>query len=288
MKEGILLSGYGSFYTVKTDDGKVEARARGRLKKDNVKLYIGDKVELENEKGTYAITGVKDRKNFLIRPAVANVDQIIVVVANASPNPNFKQIDKLLTFLEYKGLDVIICVNKTDLDGIFDLKGVYEKAGYRVVSTVAKDIESESAELKDILKDKISAFAGCSGVGKSSLINLIKKTGERTTGDIGKTNRGRHTTTHASLIELEFGGLIADTPGFSVVDLTLIPKDELKDCFIEFLDFEGKCKFNGCTHIKEPGCTVKNAVENGLISQSRYNSYTEIYEELSDLIPSYK
>ena len=288
MTEGILLSGIGSFYTVKTPEGTVEARARGRLKKDGVKLYIGDRVELENEKGTFAIVNVKTRKNFVIRPAVANVDQIVVVIANASPDPNFKQIDKLLAFLKHSNLDVAICVNKSDLDGEYDLKSIYEKAGYKVTVTSTENEKQDFSELKEMLKGKVSAFAGCSGVGKSSLINMMDCGELRVTGEVGKINRGRHTTTHASLIELESGGFIADTPGFSVVDLTDIPKEELSGCFIEFSEFADDCKFYGCTHTKEPDCAVKNAVENNLISKERYESYLGIYDELLNIYPTYK
>lgn len=288
MIEGILLSGFGSFYTVKTSEGTVEARARGRLKKEGIKLYIGDRVELENEKGTYAIVGIKERKNFVIRPAVANVDQIVVVIANASPDPNFKQIDKLLAFLEYSKLNISICINKADLEGEFNLKEIYEKAGYKVTVISATDENSDSSELKEILKDKITAFAGCSGVGKSSLINMLDCGNLCLTGEVGKINRGRHTTTHASLIELDFGGFIADTPGFSVVDLTKVPKEELSDCFIEFSEYSDNCKFNGCMHIGEPDCGVRDAVEKGLISKERYQSYTEIFEELSNIYPTYR
>ena len=288
MIEGILLSGFGSFYTVKTPKGTFEARARGRLKKDGVKLYIGDKVELENEKGTLAITGVKERKNFVIRPAVANVDQIVVVIANASPDPNFKQIDKLLAFLEYNNLDDVLCVNKADLSGEYDLKSIYKKAGYKVIVTSANDENYDLNELKDVLKDKISAFAGCSGVGKSSLINTLERGGICLTGEVGKINRGRHTTTHASLIELNFGGFIADTPGFSVVDLTKLEKEDLSNCFIEFSGFSHECRFDGCCHVSEPDCGVRKAVSEGKISRERYESYLSIFEELSNIYPTYK
>ncbi len=279
---GLLLKGYGSFYTVKTDIGVIEARARGRLKMDNVKLLIGDRVVLEKEQDTYAITGVMERKNSLIRPAVANVDQIIVVIAKAEPAPNFKQIDKLLCFLEYNNLDVSICINKADLDCGEDIAGVYEKAGYKVVVLSALE-QNGGNELSELLNGKVSAFAGCSGVGKSSLINMLDNGFNRLTGEVGKIKRGKHTTTHASLLELECGGFIADTPGFSVVDLSVVPKEELYTCFPEFRDEGEACRFVGCTHTSEPGCRIKELLEDGSISRSRYESYLAFYDELSQI-----
>lgn len=277
--KGLLLNGFGSFYNVMIDGNIVEARARGRIKQEKIRLLIGDNVTLEEESGTYAITSVQPRKNCLIRPAVANVDQIVVVVAAAEPDPNYKQTDKLLALLEYNNFDVHICINKADLADCSEIENVYKSAGYNVtvISATADKIDIEP--LKNILKDKVSAFAGCSGVGKSSLINLLDKNFDRTIGEVGKIKRGKHTTTHASLLPLEFGGYIADTPGFSVVDLSEIAPLDLQRCFKEFENYFGECKFSGCTHINEPGCVVKDSVSEGKISQSRYESYKTLYEE---------
>lgn len=281
MKElkGLLLNGFGSFYNVMIDGEIYEARARGRIKQDKIRLLIGDYVTLEEESGTYAITAVQPRKNSLIRPAVANVDQIVVVIAAAEPDPNYKQTDKLLALLEYNNFDVHICINKADLADCSEIESVYKNAGYNVtvISATAEKIDIEP--LKSILKDKVSAFAGCSGVGKSSLINLLDNKFDRTTGEVGKIKRGKHTTTHASLLPLKFGGYIADTPGFSVVDLSEIAPSELQGCFREFGDYFGECKFSGCTHINEPGCVVKECVSEGKIPKSRYESYRTLYEE---------
>lgn len=285
--EGLLIKGFGSFYTVKLEQETVEARARGRLKKDRVRLLIGDRVVLEKEQDTYAIIDVLPRKNSLIRPAVANVDQILVVIAAASPDPNFKQTDKLLAFLEKAGLDVKICINKTDLACGKQFADIYRSAGYEVVSISTKR-DSDFSVLKELLKDKITALAGCSGVGKSSLINGIDSSQNQTTGEVGKIARGRHTTTHASLIPLEFGGFIADTPGFSVVDISQIKKEELAECFREFVPLMRECRFLGCSHTKEVGCRILKAVEEGEIAKSRYESYLALYEELSALIPNYR
>lgn len=279
---GTLIKGYGSFYTVMTPEGSIEARARGRIKNNNTKLYIGDKVVLEKEQDTYAITAILERKNSIIRPAVANVDQIVVVIAAAAPDPNYKQTDKLLAFLEHKGLDICICINKSDLNLCNEIKEVYEKAGYKVVVTSA--VENFGIDvLKELLKDKITAFAGCSGVGKSSLINTINEKFIQKTGEVGKTMRGKHTTTYAQLLPLEFGGYIIDTPGFSVVDIEDIKKEELGKYFKEFNSYSDECKFTGCTHKNATGCKVMEMVESGEISKTRYESYLSLFEELSNV-----
>jgi len=281
-KKGLLINGFGSFYSVMIDGKAVEARARGRIKKENIRLLIGDMVTVEEESGTYAITSVLPRKNSLIRPAVANIDQIVVVIAAAEPDPNYKQTDKLLGLLEYSGFDVHICINKSDLADYAEIERIYKNAGYNVTITSTVDGKTDIAPLKNILKDKISAFAGCSGVGKSSLINMLDQNFQRTTGEVGKIKRGRHTTTHASLLPLEFGGYIADTPGFSVVDLSEIDKNNLSDCFKEFNNYFGQCRFSGCTHINEPDCMIKQKVVEGEIEKSRYESYVALFEEALD------
>ncbi len=279
---GILVKGFGSFYTVSTDEGEIEARARGRLKGTSGRLYIGDRVVLEKEQETYAIVDVLERKNSIIRPAVANVDQIVVVIAAASPDPNYKQTDKLLTFLEYSGLDVSICINKADLENCEEIRETYEKAGYKVIITSTTK-EEGLENLKELLKDKITAFAGCSGVGKSSLINAINREFIQKTGEVGKIERGRHTTTHAALLPLDFGGYIIDTPGFSVVDITKIEKQELTNYFREFNEYSHRCRFVGCTHKNAADCKVMEMVESGVISKSRYESYLELFDELSSI-----
>ena len=279
---GILVRGYGSFYTVSTENGEIEARARGRLKGTKQRLYIGDRVVLEKEHDTYAIVDVLERKNSIIRPAVANIDQIVVVIAAASPDPNYKQTDKLLTFLEYSNLDVSICINKSDLEKCDEIKDTYEKAGYKVIVTsTAKEEGLEN--LKELLKDKITAFAGCSGVGKSSLINAINSQFIQKTGEVGKIERGRHTTTYASLLPLDFGGYIIDTPGFSVVDISSIEKQELTNYFREFNEYSNECRFVGCTHKNAVDCKVIEMVEKGVISENRYKSYLELFDELSQI-----
>jgi len=280
--EGFIIQGVGGIYKIMTDAGVVDAIARGRLKKEGIKPVIGDKVVLEKEAESYAIVSVSERKNCLIRPAVANVDQMIVVIAAAQPDPNFKQTDKLLVMLEKAGHDVKICINKTDITNGEEFGSAYEKAGYKVIyvsGAEARGIES----LEVLLKDKITAFAGCSGVGKSSLINAIDPSFSLETKSVGKIKRGTHTTTHARLLPLPFGGFIADTPGFSVVDITHIPKEELYECFPEMRGPAKSCRFPGCSHINEPDCGVISALEKGEIGRERYDSYLAFYEELASI-----
>ncbi len=279
--EGIIVQGVGGRYQIVTESNEtVEAIARGKIKKEGIKPVIGDRVCLEKEADSFAISKILERKNYIIRPAVANIDQMIVVIAAAEPDPNFKQTDKLLTMLEYKGYDVVLCINKTDLNEGKSFGEIYEKAGYTVLYVSGTDEKGIDA-LKDVMQNKITAFAGCSGVGKSSLINAVEPGLLLETGTVGKIKRGRHTTTHARLLPLSFGGYIADTPGFSVVDITEIPKEELYGCFIEMADKAANCRFMGCAHKNEPDCAVIRAVEQGEIAKERYESYLAFYEELA-------
>ena len=280
--EGFIIQGVGGIYKIMTSCGVVDAIARGRLKKEGIKPVIGDRVVLEKEADSYAIASVSERKNCLIRPAVANVDQIIAVIAAAQPDPNFKQTDKLLTMLEWAGHDVKICINKTDIQNGEEFGKVYENAGYEVVYVSGKKLEGVE-NLKALLKDKITAFAGCSGVGKSSLINAIEPSFALETKAVGKIKRGTHTTNHARLLPLPFGGFIADTPGFSVVDITHIPTEELYKCFPEMRIPSEKCRFSGCSHTNEPECGVIAELENGKISKERYESYLAFYQELASI-----
>lgn len=279
--DGLIIKGVGGMYTVLTDDGEtVEAFARGRLKKEGIKPIIGDRVCLEKEANSFAVSKIYERKNSLIRPAVANIDQIIVVIAAAQPDPNFKQTDKLLVMLERAGFPICICINKTDLKDGEAFGSVYEQAGYKVIYVSTAENEGIHA-LREVMKDKVCAFAGCSGVGKSSLINAVEPSFELETGAVGKIKRGRHTTTHARLLPLSFGGFIADTPGFSVVDITNIPKEELYTCFPEMVHCAGNCRFTGCSHTNEPGCAVIEKYKKGGIAKPRYESYLALYSELA-------
>ena len=280
MMEGVIIQGVGGIYKVSVDGKIVDAIARGRIKKEGIKPVIGDRVCLEKEADSFAVAKILERKNCLIRPAVANIDQIIVVIAATQPDPSFKQTDKLLVMLEYADYPIIVCINKTDLENGEAFGAVYEKAGYPVYYVSTAEHTGIDA-LKDIMKDKVTAFAGCSGVGKSSLVNAIDPAYALETGAVGKIKRGRHTTTHAKLLPLKFGGFIADTPGFSVVDITHIPKESLYQCFLEMRNLQ--CRFTGCSHTNEPGCAVLEKYHAGEISKERYDSYLALYTELAAL-----
>lgn len=231
------------------------------------------------------ITEILPRKNELIRPAVANIDQALVVFAVTKPKPHYNLLDRFLVMMERKEIPVVLCFNKTDIAShpeIAELKEVYTGCGYPVIFTSAKEEENIS-ELKSLLKGKTTSIAGPSGVGKSSLINLLQSEVKMETGSISKKiDRGKHTTRHSELIVIGEESYIMDTPGFSSLYVNDFEKEDLKYYFPEFTPFEGQCKFNGCDHIHEPGCAVKEAVEEGKIHKIRYEDYTEMYRELKE------
>jgi len=289
MVKGIIVKGIAGFYYVRTDNGIYECKARGIFKKNKVTPLVGDKVNInilsEDPKEGW-IEEIEERNVELFRPAVANVDQAVIVFALKSPDPHLNLLDKIILLAEYSGLDLTICFNKADLiegDAEFErYKAIYELAGYNVVMTSTKTGDGIE-EVRDLLKDKISVFAGPSGVGKSSMLNVVQPGLELKTGEISeKIKRGKHTTRHTELIELEFGGWVVDTPGFTSLDLNFIDMAELADLFQEFREFEGHCRFNDCMHINEPDCAVKAAVDTGHIHQNRYDSYLYFYNNLVD------
>lgn len=284
MQEGLVIKGIGSFYYVEVEGEVRECRARGRLRLENISPMVGDRVKIELEDETWAITEILPRKSFIIRPAIANIDQVLVVVASASPNTSLIQTDKLLCTLHSKQLNIVICINKIDLsyENAQKIEKIYSKAGYKTACVSAYEKEGID-KIKEILKDKISALAGSSGVGKSSIINALNVGYELTTNKVGKNQRGRHTTTHTQLLKLPFGGYIADTPGFSTVDIQSIPIEELQYLFPEFKEFLGQCKFSGCSHTKEPDCAIKENITTGNIQKTRYESYLEFYNHLQTI-----
>ena len=259
-----------------------ETRACGRFRKEKIIPRVGDRVELSP--GLDAVVEILPRKNTLIRPPVANVDRIIVVASLQSPAVDMYMIDAFLLSAEAAGIDAMLCINKSDLcseEECRSFSSVYEKAGYETVITSAKEEEGIEA-LRPYLVNKVTAFAGKSGVGKSSLLNRIGNYCAETGAVSEKLERGKHTTRHVELFPLSFGGYILDTPGFSRVELPGITADNLAGLYREMQTLETECKFTGCMHLKEPDCAVKKAVEEGRIHTKRYESYQYFYEKLRD------
>lgn len=277
---GRIYKGIGGFYYVNTlNDEIIECKARGKFRKEHIVPIIGDEVEIEVKNGKGTIAEIYPRKNSLIRPAVANIDTVIVVVAAKSPDPAPYVIDKMLVNAEINGIEAMVCINKTDLAEYDELKTIYEKAGYKTIA-VSGETRDGLDELMDALKGKTTAFAGVSGVGKSTILSHIIGSNLETGAVSDKISRGRHTTRHVELFKLKDGGYIFDTPGFSSVETENVTAEELDTCFPEICNAKGSCRFRTCAHIDEPDCSVKAAVENGDIPISRYESYKELYETL--------
>lgn len=287
MVDGIIIKGIAGFYYVNTPDGVIECKARGLFKKKKITPLVGDRVSisLSEETGKGMIEKIEKRKVEMIRPAVANVDQAVIVVAIKDPAPNMILLDKLTILAAVTGLSVVICFNKVDIDDakeVEELSAIYKGAGFDVVVSSAKT-EQGIEVIKEYLTGKISVFAGASGVGKSSLLNEIKEGLALQTGEVSeKIRRGKHTTRHSELIKLDFDGWVVDTPGFTSLDLANVEADELKDYFIEFEDCAPSCKFNNCLHINEPDCEVKRRLAEGKIQATRYKSYLYLYNEIKD------
>lgn len=277
---GKIIKGIGGFYYVKTACGDVfECKARGIFRKENIKPYIGDEVEIlvENEKGS--IEKILPRKTMLLRPPVSNIDTVVIVIAAKEPEPDTLLCDKLILSAEIAGIEPVICINKSDLNEDKGLLKAYEQAGYKAILVSAKNDKSIK-KILPLIEGKISAFAGLSGVGKSTILGILTDS-EQETGEVSqKIKRGKHTTRHVELLELKGGGYVLDTPGFSSFEIGGIKADELKDYFPEMLPFNDKCRFKGCSHTEEPDCAVKNEVLKGRIAKSRYESYKTFYETL--------
>lgn len=287
--QGKIIKGIAGFYYVHVaGSGVYECKAKGIFRKDGVKPLVGDDVEMEvtHEKDMEGnIMRILPRKNELVRPAVANIDQALVVFAVTKPKPHFNLLDRFLVMMENKEIPAVLCFNKADIAGdaeIAGLKAVYENCGYPLIFTSAKK-EENIDRLKELLQGKTTAAAGPSGVGKSSLINRLQSGVKMETGSISrKIERGKHTTRHSELIMLGDESYIMDTPGFSSLYAGNMEKEDLKYCFPEFAPYEGKCRFNGCGHIHEPGCAVKQAADEGKIHRIRYEDYVMMYRELQE------
>lgn len=287
---GKIIKGIAGFYYCYAEDGNLyECKAKGVFRALHVKPLVGDNVELEildeqNLKGN--LVKILPRKNELIRPAVANVDQAVIIFAIVKPNPNFNLLDRFLIRMERQNLPSIICFNKQDIateEEKQELQEAYETCGYKVLFVSAATGEGME-ELKKLLHGKTSTVAGPSGVGKSTIINYLNPDANMETGAISeKIDRGKHTTRHSEILTLGENTYIMDTPGFTSLDITEITKEELGMYYPEFVQYEPGCKFAGCAHISEPNCGVKQAVEDKKISNVRYDNYRILYEELKNV-----
>ncbi|SEL18238.1 ribosome biogenesis GTPase [Ruminococcus sp. YRD2003] len=279
---GIIIKCLGGLYTVESPNGILECKARGVFRARGISPAVGDSVTVSGG----VITEIGERRNYLIRPPLANLDQILFVVSTVSPAPNFLILDKFIAIAEYKGIEPVVVITKTDLGDGSAVREVYDAIGIRTAEVDYTDEESVQ-RVRELLSGKISAFTGNSGAGKSTLLNAVDPTLNIATGEISKKlGRGRHTTRHAELYKLTGGGYIADTPGFSTFETNrydIIRKEELAGCFREFTKFTGSCRFRDCSHICEKGCAVVEAVAEGKIPKIRHESYCTMYEEAKQL-----
>ena len=279
MQKGIITSNISNLYKVEINNKKYECNARGKFKNNEISPVAGDLVEIEiidEEKKLGIINKIEERKNYLKRPKMANLSQIILVVSMKLPNPDLLLLDKQLVYAEYNKIKPIICLNKIDLEEeetIENIAKIYENIGYEVIKTDAKNAVGVD-KLKEKLKNNITAFSGNSGVGKSTLINKIFNEKLTEEGILSKKNkRGKNTTTQVTLYKIEENSYIADTPGFSTFDVNEIEEKDLANYFIEFKPYIEKCQYADCSHIKEENCGVKKALEQGKISKERYNNF---------------
>ncbi|MGN0279741.1 MAG: ribosome small subunit-dependent GTPase A [Lachnospiraceae bacterium] len=288
--QGKIIKGIAGFYYVYVEGhGIYECKAKGIFRKDHVKPLVGDDVivdVLDESKMLGNIREILPRRSALIRPAVANVDQALVIFAIVKPNPNFNLLDRFLIRMERQNLPTIICFNKQDIATEEEkeaLRKAYETCGYQVCFISA--LENEGIEqIRKLLAGKTTTVAGPSGVGKSSLINQLAPKANMETGAISeKIERGKHTTRHSEIIAIGEETYIVDTPGFTSLDISEITKEELGNYYPEFVQYEPYCKFSGCAHISEPSCGVKDAVEAGKISRVRYENYKVLYQELKEM-----
>lgn len=287
--QGKIVKGIAGFYYVEVvESGIYECKAKGIFRKDKMKPLVGDNVEIEvldESEKTGNLVKILPRKNQLIRPAVANVDQAMVIFATRQPDPNYQLLDRFLISMEQQGIPVIICFNKCDLaaqEEVARMCEMYTQCGYKVLVTSAHQEEGVE-QVKEVLEGKTTVVAGPSGVGKSSLTNLLQEEISMETGEISqKLKRGKHTTRHSQLLSVGENTYLMDTPGFSSLFVDGMEKEELRYYFPEFDAYEGKCRFLGCVHVNEPDCAVKQAVQEGRIGIGRYDNYVSFYEELKE------
>ena len=287
--QGKIIKGIAGFYYIYAEDHEIyECKAKGIFRKDNQKPLVGDNVEIEVldiQEKEGSVTAILPRRNSLIRPAVANVDQAFVIFAMENPKPNFMLLDRFLIMMEKQDIPAVVCFNKKDLADSSELEFLYETytgCGYQVI--LSSTFQGDGLdEIRQVLKGKTTVVAGPSGVGKSSITNCMQGEVQMETGEISKKlKRGKHTTRHSQVIPVEKNTFLVDTPGFSSLYLTDMKEEELRDYFPEFVMYEPQCRFQGCMHIHEPGCAVKKALSEGKISQQRYDNYLALYEELKE------
>ena len=283
---GRILRSLSGFYDVQTESGLVTCRARGIFRKNGQSPLTGDLVEISVEKGKGMVEKILPRKNSFVRPAVANIDALVVFAANVNPVTEPFLIDRVAAIAGDQEVPVILVVNKCDLDPAIDLNRIYRNAGFTVIAASAETGEGVE-ELRDLIAGKLTAFTGNSGVGKSSILNRLCPALNLPVGEVSeKLGRGRHTTRHVELYQLDENTYVADTPGFSSFDtdqMEVILKENLQYAFPDFGEYIGCCQFRDCTHRKEPGCAVTAALAEGKIEASRYDSYLRLYEKASQI-----
>ena len=285
IQTGRIVKSLSGFYDVQTDNGLITCRARGHLRRGGQTPLVGDLVEISVEKGKGMLEKILPRRNCFVRPAVANLDLLVVFAANVNPVTEPFLIDRVAAIAGDQEVPVCICVNKCDLDEGLDLTKIYRDAGYAVIQTSA-ETGAGVEELREILAGKFAAFTGNSGVGKSSILNALNPGLNLQVGEVSeKLGRGRHTTRHVEIYQIG-DAYIADTPGFSSFDtdqMEVILKENLQYAFPEFGRYLGQCQFRDCSHRKEPGCAVTTALSQGLIGKSRYDSYLRLYEKAAQI-----
>jgi len=281
MAEGIVVKAMSGFYYVESGNGTIECRARGRFRLEGSTPLVGDRVEFvptETDKGI--LTSIFPRKNSFVRPPIANIDKMIIVASAAIPVTDPYLIDRMTAIALKNNCEPVICINKRDLDPAKRLYAIYSSVGFQTLRTSAETGEGLQ-EVLDVIRGSVCAFTGNSGVGKSSILNMIEPNFRISVGDVSaKLGRGRHTTRHVELFKLPCGAIAADTPGFSAFDTQrLATKEELQHLFPEFEPYLGQCRFLDCAHIKEPGCSVLEALNEGKLQKTRHSSYIRLYEQ---------
>ena len=286
MQIGRIVRSLSGFYEVRTDSGVVTCRGRGSLRRTGDTPLTGDMVEISVEKGKGMVEKILPRKNSFVRPAVANIDALVVFAANVNPVTEPFLIDRVAAIAGDREVPVYLCINKCDLDPAVDLVRIYRNAGFPVICASAETGEGVE-ELRQLICGKLTAFTGNSGVGKSSMLNALCPELALATGEVSeKLGRGRHTTRHVELYDLGEDTYVADTPGFSSFDtdqMDVMLKENLQYAFPDFGRHLGSCQFHDCTHRKEPGCAVREAVEEGSLGRTRYDSYLRLYEKASQI-----